>query len=238
MSTAANPVTSANPATPQPGQILMVAPSGEAAYVPQDQVADYQSKGGQLGVRMTAPDGKEKAIVPFNQQDAYQKQGATWDVTPDNDAVKAFVTQRSVAQSRSQTPGKAMVPVMGEPRMMMVDVPQGQEASAEQASDKGQAIAGGVGVGMLATAGLAGLAVPGVITEEAASGLVDEFGGPITREIIKQGPSVLGKAFQATTEWATSHPITAKVIIDGAGITGGLAILNKMRKLAGEFGGK
>ena len=67
----------------------MVAPGGgEAAYVPQDQVASYEAKGAKIGIRMTAPDGQEKAIVPFDQQDSYQKQGATWDAHPDNDAVK------------------------------------------------------------------------------------------------------------------------------------------------------
>src|SRR5258708_6862147 len=77
-----------------PSQVLMVAPSGgESAYVPQEQVADYQSKGAKVGIRMTAPDGKQKAIVPFDQQDAYQKQGATWDVHPDNDAAKTFLAQ-------------------------------------------------------------------------------------------------------------------------------------------------
>ena len=219
-----------------PQQILMIAPSGEAAYVPQDQVANYESKGGKVGIRMTAPDGKEKAIVPFDRQDDFQKQGAKWDVHPDNDAAKTFLTNRSVAQSRSQTPGKARV--IGPDGMpMLMDVPQGQEASTEAANQKGQTLGAAVGAGMVATAGLgAALAVPGVITEEAATGLLDEFGEPITREIVKQGPSLLGKGFQATTEWATAHPTQAKLIIEGAGIAGGLKILSGMSKFAKEFG--
>ncbi len=231
------PQAARDDSTATPSQILMIAPGGgESAYVPQDQVSSYESKGAKIGIRMVAPDGKEKAIVPFDRQDAFQKQGAKWDSSPDNDAAKTFLTNRSVAQSRSQTPGKARV--IGPDGMpMLMDVPQGQEASTEAANQKGQTLGAAVGAGMVATAGLgAALAVPGVITEEAATGLLDEFGEPITREIVKQGPSLLGKGFQATTEWATAHPTQAKLIIEGAGIAGGLKILSGMSKFAKEFG--
>lgn len=224
--------------TGTPSQILMIAPSGETAYVPQDQVSGYESKGGKVGIRMTAPDGKEKAIVPFDRQDDFQKQGAKWDSSPDNDAAKAFLTQRSVSQSRSQAPGKARV--TGPDGMpMMMDVPQGQEASTEAANQKGQAIGTAVGAGTVATLGLgAALAAPGVITEEAATGLLDEFGEPITREIIKQGPSLLGKGFQAATQWAAANPLTAKTLIGTVGLAGAVKVWHVLSKIEQEFGGK
>jgi hypothetical protein len=240
MSTPSQPLTGAQPSQPSQ-QLLMIAPTGEAAYVPQEQVPDYESKGGKIGVRMTAPDGNQKAIVPFDQQDTYQKQGATWDSHPDNDAAKAFLTQRSVAQSRSQTPGKALVtgPDGG---MMYMDVPPGHEASTEQANQKGTVTGAVTGAGMLATAATAGLAAelaaPGVITEEAATGLLDEFGEPITRQIVKEGPSILGKGFQIATKWVQAHPTTARAVIETAGVAVGMKVLGKMAKLAEEFGGK
>jgi hypothetical protein len=226
-------------ATATPSQILMIAPSGsEAAYVPPDQVDSYLAKGAKVGIRMTAPDGKQKAIVPFDRQDDFQKQGATWDVHPDNDAAKAFLTQRSVSQSRSQAPGKARV--IGPDGMpMLMDVPQGQESSTEAANQRGQAIGTAVGAGTVATVGLgAALAAPGIITEEAATGLLDEFGEPITREIIKQGPSLLGKGFQAASEWAAANPMTAKTLIGTVGLGAAVKVWHVLSKIEQEFGGK
>lgn len=219
------------------GKILMVAPSGETAYVPPDKVAANEANGAEVGIRMVAPDGS-KAVVPFSKQDTNQKNGAKWDSSADNDAAKNFLTQRSVSQSRSQAPGKARV--TGPDGMpMLMDVPQGQESSTEAANQRGQAIGTAVGAGTVATLGLgAALAAPGIITEEAATGLVDEFGEPITREIIKQGPSLLGKGFQAASEWAAAHPMTAKTLIGTVGLAGAVKVWHVLSKIDQEFGGK
>src|SRR5260370_42703384 len=84
------PAQGATSDTPQ--GVLMISPQGETAYVPEDKVNSAQNKGAKLGVRMSAPDGS-KAVVPFDQQDAAQKKGATWDVHPDNEAVKNFIAK-------------------------------------------------------------------------------------------------------------------------------------------------
>lgn len=223
----AAPDSSAPPATAR--QILMIAPSGEKAYVPQDQVASYEANGAKVGIRMTAPDGKEKAIVPFDQQDAYQKQGATWDLSPDNDAAKAFLTQRQ--QDASSRTNMNMTRAMSG-RAMSTPADQAQfDAGKKAGTIAGASIIAGGTLG-------AALAAPGVITEEAATGLLDEFGEPITREIIKQGPSLLGKGFQAATQWATAHPTLVKEIIKVGGIAGALKVFGTMSKLEKEFGGK
>lgn len=65
-----------------PPSVLMVAPSGEAAYVPREHKRDYIVLGMQVGVRMTAPTG-EKAIVPYSRVAFYRLQGATVDVGPE-----------------------------------------------------------------------------------------------------------------------------------------------------------
>ena len=214
----------------------MLGPDGSTAYISPDKVAANEANGAEVGIRMLGPDGS-KAVIPFSKQDVNQQNGAKWDSSsPDNDAAKAFLTQRSVSQSRSSTRGKAMVTGPdGTP--MFMDVPPGQEASTEAANQKGAATGAAIGAGTLATAGLgAALAAPGIITEEVATGLLDEFGEPITREIIKQGPSLVGKGFQVTAQWAAAHPTTAKAIIEIAGVTGAVQIWNRLSKLAKEFG--
>ena len=92
-----------------PQQILMLGPDGSTAYISPDKVAANEANGAEVGIRMLGPDGS-KAVIPFSKQDVNQQNGAKWDSSsPDNDAAKAFLTQRSVSQSRSSTRGKAMV---------------------------------------------------------------------------------------------------------------------------------
>lgn len=71
--------------------VLMLAPDGSVGYVPSANVPTAISNGGRIGVRMTAPDGT-KGVIPFDQQDAAQKNGASWDTSPDNDAVKQYLS--------------------------------------------------------------------------------------------------------------------------------------------------
>lgn len=216
-----------------PSKILMIAPTGgESALVPPDQVDSYLAKGAKVGVRMTAPDGKQKAIVPFDQQDQYQKQGATWDVHPDNDSAKAFLTQRQQAPDdfeAQQDEAKQSVESGAGPAAAYMK--PGQTAAAV-----GGMLAAGSAAGIVS--GIMGLAAPGVITEEVATGLLDEFGAPIARQIAKEGPSVLGKGFQLATKWIQAHPTTAKAVIETVGVAAAVKILGKMAKLAQEFGGK
>lgn len=202
--------------------LLMIAPSGEAAYVPQEQVANAQAKGAKIGIRMTAPDGKEKAVVPFDLQDGAQKQGATWDVSPDNDNAKAYLTK--------QKSGPLMDSGLVNPDLY------GSEKQAEKQVGAGLASAYKTGAVMAATGAVGGaLAAPTAVTAEVSTGLVDEFGAPIARQIVSQGPSLIGQGFKAAVTWAMAHPTTAKLIIEGAGVAGALKILHGMAKLDKEF---
>lgn len=84
-------------------QILMVGPDGSTAYVSRDKVPDNEANGAEPAVRMTGPDGS-KAIIRFSKQDINQKSGATWDVHPDNDAVKQFMLQRQKVAALGGSP--------------------------------------------------------------------------------------------------------------------------------------
>lgn len=84
-----------------PASVLMVM-NGQTAYVPVSQAENAIGQGGELGVRMTDSQGN-KAVVPFSQQDAAQKNGANWDVTPENDATKAYMTWRQQAIANRPT---------------------------------------------------------------------------------------------------------------------------------------
>jgi hypothetical protein len=91
-------------AAPAPKGLLMIN-QGKSAYVPLDKVDDAIAMGAEPGVRMTASDGKSKAIVPFSKQDEAQKEnGATWQAHPDNDAVKQYMTQKQ-AMDQDKTIG-------------------------------------------------------------------------------------------------------------------------------------
>jgi flagellar biosynthesis chaperone FliJ len=82
--------------------VLMLAPDGSLGYVPSPNVEAAISNGGKVAVRMTAPDGS-KGVIPFDNQDAAQKQGASWDVSPDNDATKAYMSWRQQAFANRPT---------------------------------------------------------------------------------------------------------------------------------------
>ncbi|HTB91338.1 MAG TPA: hypothetical protein VK728_00820 [Candidatus Sulfotelmatobacter sp.] len=97
-------MTTENPAQTQqqsPSSVLMVM-NGQTAYVPISQAENAIGQGGELGVRMTDSQGN-RAIVPFSQQDRAQQNGATWDVTPENDATKAYMTWRQQALANRPT---------------------------------------------------------------------------------------------------------------------------------------
>ena len=202
--------------------------------MPPDQVASYEAKGAKVGVRMTAPDVREKAIVPLDQQDSYQKQGATWDAHPDNDVVKNFMTQRqqqAQTDSFNRTDANMSRALSGQP----MSTPQDQ-AQFEEGKGSGTI----TGSTILATgalgAGISALTAGSPITTEVATGLVDEFGEPITRETISRGPSILGKGFQTAVQWVAGHPTTAKAVSETAGVAAGMKIVGKMAKPAQEFG--
>ena len=136
--------------------------------------------------------------------------------------------QQSVRQSRSQTKGKALVPVMGEPRMMFTDVPEGQEASTEKSSDRGQAIGEAIGAGGTAlAAGGTALAAPSATTETVGTGILDTAGEEIMREGIKYGPSAIAKAL--------SSPIGKEIlhwaVKGGAGAVGGAGVWKALKAL-------
>lgn len=92
------PATSAGVAPPAPASksltpvsILMLDPDGNTVHIPADHVPDALKDGGKIGVRMIAPDGSPH-VIPFDNQDAAQRDGGKWDVSPDNDAVKRYVS--------------------------------------------------------------------------------------------------------------------------------------------------
>jgi hypothetical protein len=80
-------------AAQQEPMLPVIAPDGTSGSIPQSQIPGALKAGGKLGVRMTAPDGSQ-GIIPFDQQDAAQKAGAKWDVHPENDAVKQYMTPK------------------------------------------------------------------------------------------------------------------------------------------------
>jgi hypothetical protein len=84
------------------GPSVLMVMNGQTAYVPINQAENAIGQGAELGVRMTDSQGN-KAVVPFSQQDTAQKNGAQWDVTPENDATKAYMTWRQQALANRPT---------------------------------------------------------------------------------------------------------------------------------------
>lgn len=214
----AAPVAPAAPA-PAPKGMPMLDAKGAPVYVPQENVQKAISDGGyKLSVDMTDPQGN-KWHVPFDQQDKAQKEGKyTWDVSPENDAVKSYMTQQ-------EQPTQFSYPAAGPGGMIVTTTMPKQKADQlEQEGRDARTEAGKQAIIATATMGAGALVGPaleflGIGAEAVApeaqkigTGLYDEFGKEIFKDVAPEAKRFAGKILSnPTVQKAIKHTVRAAI---------------------------
>jgi len=153
----------------------------------------------------------------------------------------------STADTRSGETGKALIPIGGDPRMISVDVAPGTEKETESAVDRGVSKAGEIGasgiLGGLSTAALgpaldylgigAKTAASAKATQQVSTGLLDEYGDEIFRDVPAEAKKVAWNILQQPLVKKAMKTVIGKAVGEEAGRRLGNSVAGTPGAIAG-----
>src|SRR5579864_2505880 len=138
-----------------PNTLPIAFDDGTSANVPMEKVADALKDGGKVVQSMRFDDGSS-AWVPLDKVHDALKDGGMVIGAPPRLPDVGNVNEGIPKSGRA---GRAMVPSMGGPPMMM-DVPEGSEVGTEQAAQEGYQAGAKTGAGLLGAGAVASYPAP------------------------------------------------------------------------------